>query len=55
MKIKGINNFQFILHIMALRKNSVNLKTVIKTLCCERLENSRSNFFRVYPKICVNL
>ena len=29
-------------------KISVNSKTVIKTLCCERLENSRSDFFTVY-------
>ena len=27
-------------------KISVNSKTVIKTLCCERLENSRSDFLQ---------
>ena len=33
-------------------KISVNSKTVIKTLCCERLDNSRSDFFTVYNGHC---
>ncbi len=40
------------LFIWLCEKNSVNSKTVIKTLSCERLENSRSNFFTVYNRYC---